>query len=415
LPRCLEAIAAQTYRDFEFLIVDSTPDAEAPGHRERTGAAVAAAPVAARYIHSAVRLGPHEARNVGARHARGELLVFTDPDIYPEAEWLAALVRAHDQTGGVIFGPIACHGRRWFDIGVHLCKFPICLPERRVRPVPYGWSGNMLCSRSAFDAAGAFPRNPWHGDTVLSVRLRATGATLLFAPGAVVRHDHEGVTLRQFLRERFERGRELAWISADGTLSGLPWTRRQRLRRVLTSLFWPLKVALACVNVGRGAWRASLLNDFVLTFPVIAAGQSAWVLGASLTYLADFTTSAPAAVRERRRSIVAAFLGASRRADLAALLALLHPDAVLRADAAAAGMGTVAETRGAKAVAETFKGRAQVAELALIDGEPGAVWSPGPRPYVAFVFTIAGDRIRAIDLVADAARIGAMEIAVLRE
>ena len=302
-------MAAQTFRDFELLIVDSTPEAEASGHYDRARATVAASPIAAHYIRSTLRLGPHDARNVGARHARGELLVFTDPDIYPDAGWLAALVLAHDRTRGVIFGAIACHGRRWFDIGVHLCKFAICLPERDARPVHYGWSGNVLCARSAFDAVGAFPRNPWHGDTVLSVRLQAAGVTLLFEPAAIVRHDHEGVQLGPFLRERFERGRELAAITADGSLTGVPWTRRERLRRVVTSMFWPLKVARACVVVGRGAWRAGLVRDFVRTFPVVAAGQSAWVLGASFTYVVDGTLSMLQRKRTGRRTC-----GAARRA-----------------------------------------------------------------------------------------------------
>ena len=112
---------------------------------------------------------------------------------------------------------------------------------------------------------------------------------------------------------------------------------------------------------------------------------------------------------------MASFLAASRAGDRVALLALLDPDVVLRADEAAAKMGAAAETHGAQTVADTFKGRAQVAELALIDGAPGAVWSPAPRPYVAFVFTIIGSRIRGIELVADAARLAAMDIVVLGE
>lgn len=291
LRACLEAMARQTLSDIELLIVDSTPDAES---RRRTRAIVEAAPLAVRYIESATRLWPHEARNLGTRHARADLFVFTDPDIYPEPRWLDALVRAHAARRAVIFGPLACVGRRWFDIGVHLCKFAICLPERAPREVAFGWSGNMLCDRATFETVGGFPDRPWHGDTVLSARLRQAGVSLWLEPSAVVLHDHEAIRWRPFLRERFTRGGELATLAADGALTGTPWTRVQRLRRIVTTIAWPLKVGQACLIVARGAWRAGLTRDFLATLPIIVAGQTAWVLGASLRYLAD-------GLRPRRR------------------------------------------------------------------------------------------------------------------
>ncbi|MGH2690179.1 MAG: RNA polymerase subunit sigma-70, partial [Actinomycetota bacterium] len=96
-----------------------------------------------------------------------------------------------------------------------------------------------------------------------------------------------------------------------------------------------------------------------------------------------------------------AFLAASRRGDLDALVALLDPDVVLRADAATVAMGADPEVRGAVRVAQTFSGRARVAQPALLGGAVGAVWAPGGRPRVAFTFTIARGRIVGIVLVGD--------------
>ncbi|MGS0686163.1 sigma-70 family RNA polymerase sigma factor [Nakamurella sp. GG22] len=116
---------------------------------------------------------------------------------------------------------------------------------------------------------------------------------------------------------------------------------------------------------------------------------------------------APAAPtdRDRKREIVEAFLAASRGGDFGALLALLDPAAVLRSDAAAVEMGSDPEVNGAEAVARTFAGRARAARLADIDGEPGALWSAGGVPRVAFAFTITDGRITAIDLLADPSRL----------
>ena len=107
----------------------------------------------------------------------------------------------------------------------------------------------------------------------------------------------------------------------------------------------------------------------------------------------------------RRREIVAAFLAASRDGDFGALLALLDPDVVLRADASAVSAGAAPEVFGATAVAETFLGRARAAQPALVAGVPGLVWAPGGHPRIAFSFTIAGGRITAIDLLADPERL----------
>jgi RNA polymerase sigma factor (sigma-70 family) len=112
----------------------------------------------------------------------------------------------------------------------------------------------------------------------------------------------------------------------------------------------------------------------------------------------------------RQRAIVDAFLAASRDGDFEALLSLLDPEAVCRADQAAVLAGAASELRGSAAVAETFKGRARVAQPAWVDGLAGAVWASGRTPRVIFDFTIVHDRIVAIELVADSETIAAMDL-----
>jgi RNA polymerase sigma-70 factor (ECF subfamily) len=121
----------------------------------------------------------------------------------------------------------------------------------------------------------------------------------------------------------------------------------------------------------------------------------------------------PDADLTRQRAVVDAFLAASRGGDFGALLAVLDPDVVLRADPAAARMGVAREVRGAAAVAETFAARARAARPALVDGVPAAVWAPGGRPRVVLGFTIAGGRIVGIDLLADPERLRQLDLAVL--
>lgn len=112
----------------------------------------------------------------------------------------------------------------------------------------------------------------------------------------------------------------------------------------------------------------------------------------------------------RRNKVVEAFLVAARGGDFEALLEVLDPEVVLRSDRIAVQMGSPAELRGAAAVANVFKGRAQAARPALIDGAPGVAVILGSRLRVVLAVTFAGDRIVAIEAFADPERVGRFEV-----
>ena len=125
------------------------------------------------------------------------------------------------------------------------------------------------------------------------------------------------------------------------------------------------------------------------------------------------TATVPDADLTRQREVVDAFLAASRGGDFEALLAVLDPDVMLRADSAAVQAGAAKEVRGAPAVADTFSGRARFARPALVNGVAGAVWAPGGRPRIVFGFKVTGGKIIEIDLIADPARLRQLALAIL--
>jgi RNA polymerase sigma factor (sigma-70 family) len=128
----------------------------------------------------------------------------------------------------------------------------------------------------------------------------------------------------------------------------------------------------------------------------------------------------PAADISLHRELVNAFLAASRDGDFERLVAVLSPEAVLRVDepavrASAArreqGAPELApEIRGAATIAGTFKGRARGATPALIDGQPGAVWTLAGVVRAAFLFSIEHGRITAIEIIADQERLAGLEV-----
>lgn len=125
----------------------------------------------------------------------------------------------------------------------------------------------------------------------------------------------------------------------------------------------------------------------------------------------------------KKREIVSAFLAASREGNFNALLQLLDPEILVNADDAAVRITEAnkakgapafqSEMRGAQVVAETFKGRAVAAQLALINGSVGTTWIGGGKPRVAFLFSIENGKIQGIDVVMDPEDLKEMEVVPL--
>jgi GT2 family glycosyltransferase len=271
---CLAALARQRFRDFEVVLVDSSPDDE-------TERIVAAGFPWVRYQRGGGRLLPHAARNLGVELARAELLAFSDPDVYADPDWLARLVAAQRATGEVVVGALACFGRRRLDQGIHLCKFGKWLPPRRPSPlrlVDMSPTANMLLARRDFAAAGGFPGDLLLGDVSLSRRLVEGGRRLWFEPAAVVAHHHLH-TLGSFLGERFERGRLFGELRAG-------WWQERPLATggMLLASALPVRLARVLAIAAWQAARAAGGGPFLAALPLAAAGHAASLAGEAVAY-----------------------------------------------------------------------------------------------------------------------------------
>jgi len=125
------------------------------------------------------------------------------------------------------------------------------------------------------------------------------------------------------------------------------------------------------------------------------------------------TGAVPDADLAPQRTVVDAFLAASRAGNFEALLTILDPEVVFRADRIAVATGSREEIRGAAFVARQFVGRAQAARPMLVDGAVGAVVAPRGRLFVALQVTIKGGKISAIDAIADPWHLGQLDRSLL--
>ena len=124
----------------------------------------------------------------------------------------------------------------------------------------------------------------------------------------------------------------------------------------------------------------------------------------------------PDADLDTQREVVDAFLAASRDGDFEALLEVLDPDVVLRADLGSLPTGGSREVRGAAAVAGqalTYSRLGLLMRPALINGAAGLVSTREGEPFSVGGFTVRDRKIVAIDILADPARLRNLDLAVL--
>jgi RNA polymerase sigma-70 factor, ECF subfamily len=163
---------------------------------------------------------------------------------------------------------------------------------------------------------------------------------------------------------------------------------------------------------------AFVLHDtFAVPFDQIAAilGRSpaaAKMLASRARRRVQARAAVPDADLPRQREVADAFLAAARDGDFEALLAVLDPDVVLRADDGSLGAAAKA-VRGARTVARnalTFSRYARYARPALVNGVPGLVTFRDGQLVSVLAFTIRGDRIVEIDILADPDRLRALAV-----
>jgi RNA polymerase sigma factor (sigma-70 family) len=126
-------------------------------------------------------------------------------------------------------------------------------------------------------------------------------------------------------------------------------------------------------------------------------------------------TTVPRTELIHQKRVVEAFLAAARAGDFTALLAVLDPDVVFRADAAAMPSGAAWEVRGADAVAKQFnrRGSARGTQPVLLDGAVGVVVAPNGKLKLVLHMVIRDGKIAEISAVADPMQLQTLDLAIL--
>lgn len=154
-----------------------------------------------RLVDASSRPGPSAARNVGVKHARGDLLAFCDADDVVREGWLEAIVSALGEAD-VVAGELE-HG----SLNGIAATTPLPAVTRQLGKVPAGLAANLGVRRAAFEATGGFDEDLMVGEDIdLCWRLQFAGYKFETAPGAVV-SKRERETSREIFRHGITHGR----------------------------------------------------------------------------------------------------------------------------------------------------------------------------------------------------------------
>ena len=257
LRRCLEgflAVMSEGERPFEVIVVDDASSSEVASF---LAADFAALPL--RWVRHAHNRGPAAARNSGARLARGEVLLFTDDDCWPTAEWIDRMATAVGRAELVLVGgqTINALPRNLFsEASQQLVNYLYeAFADQDGR---FFTSNNMGLRREAFQRLGGFDETmPLAAgeDRELCDRWLAMGGQLVYEPEARLMHAH-AMTLTSFWQQHWRYGRG-AWQyhQRRAARNGAP-VRVEPLSFYGRLLGWPLKRPYT--------WRTVLLVKLLL-------------------------------------------------------------------------------------------------------------------------------------------------------
>lgn len=267
IERCLAALGAQqtAYR-FEVLVVHSGSD--------DTCVRARGALPGVRTLQLPQRAIPPRARNVGVRHARGEIFAFIDSDIYVYPDWIDHVVSAVRTGYDLVCGSIEnASPQSSVARAEQLLMFNEFMPFQPPHASWFALSGNTVLSRRAYAMFGPFAELRAAEDIVFSRELVARGGRILFFPALRVRHDNR-TRMRPFLRNQILVGKHTAAARRVVRFADSP-------SRMMFLLALPAAPAVKLLKIALhlGRYRLGRAMLVIKELPVLLMGACAYSLG----------------------------------------------------------------------------------------------------------------------------------------
>lgn len=279
---CLAALLDQSFPDsqYEVIVVDD-------GSTDDTPTIVQGFEVS---LFRQKNQGPGVARNLGAKEAAGEIILFTDSDCEPDHHWVEEMYRAFENEAENIIGAKGFYRTRQQQIAARFAqieyenKYDLVKKEKYIDFIDTysaGYRRDVFLDNGGFDSIYTTASGE---DSELSYRLALRGCKLVVIPDAIVYHKHPD-TLMKYLKKKF---RNAYWRAV---------TWKKHPQKILKDSHTPQTLKAQIVLCG-------IMVFFAMVIPLNQSMVYAFVISAGLFFLSTL----PFTFKALQKDVVVGFL-----------------------------------------------------------------------------------------------------------
>lgn len=275
LTTCLDALLRQDFpaTDYEVVIVDDGSG----DHTAEVVAGYARSDTRVRYLRQPNQ-GPAAARNLGARHARGALVLFTDDDCVPEPDWIREMQRPFLEDP-LVMAVKGVYRTRQESLVARFAQIEFETRYRRLARQPYidfvdtysaAFRRDLFLDLEGFDVSFPEANNE---DVEFSYRMAARGCRMVFNPRAVVYHTHPD-TMYKYLKVKFGRAywRMVVYRAYPTKMKSDSYTPQTLKLQIALSFFLGVALLAGWIGVASWYWLVPIgALYFLTTIPFLAS------------------------------------------------------------------------------------------------------------------------------------------------
>lgn len=243
----------------------------------------------AHLVNTAQPVAAAVARNLGARLAQGDYLLFLDADCVATPDLIARLLERAMQGATVVGGSVALEAGDYWRLCDNLLAFTPFLATAPAGPRPYLPSLNLMLRRELFLAVGGFAEHfPGAAgeDIDFSLRLRNAGHTLYFEPRARIFHRPPRTSARSVARHLRTYGRAHLAVQREHTGRAAP--RLNPRMRPWSGFMLAVAPLLALADALNLLRRNPALRRYWRCLPGLTWAKTAWYWGVAEGLLATY-------------------------------------------------------------------------------------------------------------------------------
>ena len=236
--KCVESLLNQNYpkNKYEIIIVDNNSTDDSIKEIKHC-------PVK---IIKCEKRGAYIARNTGAKHAKGEILAFTDADCEASENWLAEINNSfNDINIDAVQGP--GNKTRQKDLKVKV----ECLTREMTEKIFWGDTKNFAIRKRVFDEIGGFDSFFTGSDAAFLLKLREKGYIVKFNDKMIVYHEFPTDFLK-LIRKNWRHGFGDVYIEKN-------FYKVRRLSKIKKLFYTNVRRSFKIFSLNDRQWRKTLM------------------------------------------------------------------------------------------------------------------------------------------------------------